>query len=57
MTSSNSRGGGIFIILAILAGAIWGVATGQHMLGVLSGTGIGAALAIATWLIDRRRKG
>lgn len=54
-SSSNSRGGGIFLILAIMLGAGWGIMIGNPMLGVLRGTGIGIVLAIAIWLIDRRR--
>ena len=55
MDSSNSRGGGIFLILAIIIGAVWGITAGNPMLGILRGTGIGIVLAVAIWLIDRRR--
>lgn len=42
-------------MLAIIAGAIWGLSVGQPMLGILRGTGAGIVIAIAVWLIDRRR--
>lgn len=41
---------------AILIGAVWGIAAGNPMKGVLLGTGIGAAIAAAVWLIDRRKR-
>ena len=44
-------------MLSILAGTIWGVASGNPMLGVLRGTGVGIGAALATWLLDRRRIG
>lgn len=42
-------------MLAIIAGTIWGLSVGQPMLGILRGTGAGIVIAIAVWLIDRRR--
>jgi hypothetical protein len=48
--------GGFFWMAAILIGAIWGVAAGNPMKGILIGTGVGAATAAAVWLIDRMRK-
>ena len=42
-------------MLAILAGAAWGLTVGQPMLGILRGTGAGFVIALAVWLIDRRR--
>jgi hypothetical protein len=41
---------------AILIGAVWGIAAGNPMKGILLGTGIGAAIAAAVWLIDRRKR-
>ena len=55
MTRPNSRAGGFFLIAAILGGAVWGIAQGNPMKGILIGTAIGIALAIVIWLIDRRR--
>ncbi len=39
----------------ILGGFAWGITTGQPMLGVLTGTGLGIAAAVLVWLVDRRR--
>ena len=55
MRPSTSKSGGIFLTLGILAGLILGVVTGSAMQGVLIGTVAGIALALITWLIDRRR--
>jgi len=33
-----------------------GVAAGNPMKGILTGTGVGAAVAAAVWLIDRRKR-
>jgi hypothetical protein len=48
--------GGFFWMAAILIGAVWGVAAGNPMKGILIGTGVGAAIAAAVWLIDRRKR-
>lgn len=40
---------------AILIGTVGGVMLGNPMQGVLAGTGLGIAAAIAVWLLDRRR--
>jgi hypothetical protein len=55
MQQPTTRAGGCFLVLAILIGAVWGVAAGDPMKGVLLGTGIGIALAIAVWIADRQR--
>lgn len=47
--------GGFFLIVPIVIGFLWGVPTGRSMQGALIGLGIGLALAVAVWLIDRRR--
>jgi len=56
MKTPTTRAGGLFLMLAIIVGTAWGVATGQAMLGVLSGTGAGIGLALIVWLLDRRAK-
>jgi len=48
--------GGFLWMAAILIGAVWGVAAGDPMKGILIGTGIGAAVAAAVWLVDRRNR-
>jgi len=54
MQGKASRAGGFFIVIAILAGAVWGISAGNPMKGVLAGTAIGVAIAVAIWLLDRR---
>jgi hypothetical protein len=55
MPQRNSRAGGCFLTLFILAGFLYGLSIQNPMKGVLIGTAIGAALAILVWLIDRQR--
>lgn len=55
MPQRNSRAGGCFLTLFILAGFLYGLSIQNPMKGVFIGTAIGAALAILVWLIDRRR--
>jgi hypothetical protein len=46
--------GGIFIFLGLLIGTLTGVALGQPSLGMIAGFGVGTALAILIWLLDRQ---
>ena len=39
-----------------LVGAVWGVAAGNPMKGILLGTGLGGLIALAVWLVDRNRR-
>lgn len=55
MIERTTRAGGCFLTLFILAGFVGGLAIQNPLKGVLIGTAIGAVLALATWLIDRRR--
>lgn len=41
-------------MICILGGFVVGVAAGSPMPGAVIGTIIGAALAVALWLVDRR---
>jgi len=52
---STANAGGCFLTICILAGFPLGLAIGNPMKGILIGTGTGIALALITWLIDRRR--
>lgn len=54
MATRKPRAGGFLIFAAIIAGVVWGIATGQAMRGVLFGTIAGIALAVLLWLVDRR---
>jgi hypothetical protein len=53
---SKANAGGCFLTICILAGFPLGLAIGNPMKGILIGTAAGIALAVITWLIDRRRQ-
>ena len=55
MAQRTTRAGGFFLTVCILGGLVAGVAIGDPMLGVLIGTAAGIVLALAMWLLDRRR--
>ena len=57
MTSLNPLAGGCFLTICILGGFVVGLAINDPMKGVMLGTGLGALLATALWLINRRRAG
>jgi hypothetical protein len=48
--------GGIFLFLGPIIGALVGISRGEPILGMLFGFGIGAALALLVWVIDRRKR-
>lgn len=50
-----SAAGGFFIAAGALGGTVVGIALRQPSLGFLGGLALGAAVALAVWLIDRRR--
>jgi hypothetical protein len=56
MAKPSPMAGGFFWMTAILIGTTWGVAAGNPMKGVLLGTGFGGLIALAVWLVDRRRR-
>ena len=49
------KAGGCFLVAAILIGFVAGLATRDAMRGVLIGTALGVVIAVAVWLLDRRR--
>ena len=51
----NTAAGGIFLFLGPVIGALYGIGRGEPILWMLYGFGVGAALALIIWLIDRRR--
>jgi len=53
---SSTRAGGCFLTIFILAGFPLGLAIGNPMKVILIGTGIGIAIAVLIWLIDRQRR-
>ncbi len=50
------KAGGCFLMGAIMLGFVAGLATGDAMRGVVIGTAIGIVIAVAIWLLDRRRR-
>jgi hypothetical protein len=54
---SPTRAGGCFLTIFILLGFLFGLSIQNPLKGTLIGTAVGAVLALATWLIDRRRRG
>jgi hypothetical protein len=55
MEQRNKRAGGCFIMAAVLLGFLAGLATGNALRGVWIGLGAGIVVAVAIWLLDRRR--
>ena len=53
----QSRGAGIFIVLAIAIGTAVGTAMGRSSIGVVGGLAVGESNAVGFWLRDRRRTG
>jgi hypothetical protein len=50
-----SRASGALIAFTIIAGAMIGNHFGQPSIGVLAGIGLGVAIAVGLWLVDRKR--
>ena len=48
------RSAGALLALAILLGTIIGLVMGEPSLGFLIGLGIGVAIAVGVWLVDRK---
>jgi hypothetical protein len=55
MARRTPMAGGFFLTAAIIGGAVWGISIGNPMIGLLIGTGIGIAIAVLVWLLDRMR--
>lgn len=55
MNARPTHAGGFFLVLATLGGFAWGAMSGTPMFGALVGTGIGMVVALAVWMVDRRR--
>ena len=53
---STSRAGGCFLTVFLLLGFVFGLAIRNPLKGTLIGLGVGVVLALATWLIDLRRR-
>ncbi|WP_165357420.1 hypothetical protein [Sphingosinicella sp. CPCC 101087] len=48
------RAGGALLAGAILIGVLVGAVVGEPSIGFLAGLGVGLALMVLVWLIDRR---
>ena len=55
MVRRTPMAGGFFLMAAILGGAVWGIAAGNPMKGLLIGTATGVVIAVLIWLLDRWR--
>ncbi|MGI8932009.1 MAG: hypothetical protein ACR2FK_06505 [Sphingomicrobium sp.] len=55
MTKRTPAAGGIFLFLAPIIGALYGIGRGQPIAWMLIGFGVGVVLALIVWLVDRRR--
>ncbi|HVE00835.1 MAG TPA: hypothetical protein VNB78_03950 [Sphingomicrobium sp.] len=56
MNTRSTKAGGCFLTLFILLGFFYGLSIQNPMKGVLTGTAIGASIAILVWMIDRWRR-
>jgi hypothetical protein len=56
MHGSNSKSGGCFLAICIIAGFFTGLAIGDPMKGVILGTAGGIVIALLLWLSDRRAR-
>ena len=54
--SNAPLAGGFLLCIAVLAGALTGVFLGQPSIGFLVGIGVGLTVAVAIWLLDRRKR-
>lgn len=50
-----SRAGGAIVAFSIIAGAVIGNHFGQPSIGIVAGIGLGVAVALGLFLIDRKR--
>ena len=56
MRGSSTRAGGCFLTLFLMLGFLFGLSIRNPLKGVLIGLGVGIIFAVATWLIDLRRR-
>ena len=56
MRTPTTYAGGIFLFLSPIIGALYGIGRGEPILWMLVGFGIGVVLALAVWLVDRRKR-
>lgn len=53
-SQGKARGGGVWIALGAIGGAVAGRFLGQPSAGVVIGASLGIVIAVALWLADRR---
>lgn len=46
--------GGFLLALSLIVGVVVGISQGQASIGFLAGLGVGLALLLMVWLVDRR---
>ena len=51
----STAAGGIFLFLGPVIGVLYGIGRGDPVGWMIYGFGVGIALAILIWLVDRRR--
>jgi len=51
----NAQAGGIFLFLAPVIGLLYGFGRGDPIKWLLVGFAIGVGIAVAVWLVDRRK--
>ncbi len=51
----SALGGGIFVAILPLVGAIYGGTLGQAVIGLLAGLAVGIAIALLLWAFDAWR--
>ena len=56
MRNPTPMAGGFFLILPIVGGFGWGLASGHSMQGAILGLGVGLVLALVVWALDRVRQ-
>ena len=57
MATPTPMAGGVFLVLPIIVGFLWGLVSGRAVQGAIIGLGVGLVLAFIVWGIDRRRRG
>ncbi|MBB4840456.1 hypothetical protein HNP52_003548 [Sphingomonas kyeonggiensis] len=55
--SKTPMAGGFLLALCLLVGVFAGIAKGEASFGFVIGLGVGLALLIAVWVVDRVRVG
>ncbi|QIK77832.1 hypothetical protein G7077_01790 [Sphingomonas piscis] len=55
MDGRTTQAGGCLLALSILGGLIFGIVQRAPTLGAIIGTAVGIVIALAVWLIDKRR--